>query len=117
MIPYILSYANGGLNNHVLLPVFLLRVFRHKSVFIRPDRGIERPEDLKGKTIASPGFSSSSLTWIRGFMQDEYGVSPRDVKWVISSKDTGEQGHRRRLGIRKPDPGRAGHHRRPRGVG
>lgn len=88
MIPYILSYANGGLDNHVLLPIFLLRVFRHKSVFIRPDRGIERPEDLKGKTIASPGFSSTSLTWIRGFMQDQYGVSPSDVKWVISRKDS-----------------------------
>jgi 4,5-dihydroxyphthalate decarboxylase len=86
--PYMLAYANDGLRNHTLIPVFPLRVFRHKSVFIRPDRGIEKPEDLRGKRIATPGYSSTSLTWIRGFMQHEYGVTPKDVEWVIATKDS-----------------------------
>jgi 4,5-dihydroxyphthalate decarboxylase len=71
-----------------LIPVFPLRVFRHKSIFIRTDRGIVKPEDLRGKKIATPGYSSTSLAWIRGIMQDEYGVTPKDVHWVISSKDS-----------------------------
>ena len=82
------AYVNDNLQGYTLLPIFPLRLFRHKSVFIRTDRGIERPEDLRGKTIATPGYSSTSLTWLRGIFQDEYGISPQDVQWVVSVKDS-----------------------------
>ncbi len=88
--PFILAYANDDFRDYTLLPIFPLRVFRHKSIFIRTDRGINQPEDLKGKTIAMPGYSSTSLTWIRGTLQDEYGVSPNDIEWVLSGKDSGK---------------------------
>ena len=86
--PFMLAYANDNFRDYTLLPIFPLRVYRHKSIFIRPDRGIEKPQDLKGKTIATPGYSSTSLTWIRGILQDEYGVTPQDVKWLTSAKDS-----------------------------
>ncbi len=86
--PFMLAYANEGFRDYSLLPVFPLRLFRHKSIFIRNDRGIEKPEDLRGKTIATPGYSSTSLTWIRGIVQEEYGIKPKDVKWVTASKDS-----------------------------
>lgn len=86
--PFMLAYANDGFRDYSLLPIFPLRLFRHKSVFIRTDRGIEKPEDLKGKTVATAGYSSTSLTWIRGIFQDEYGINPADMQWVISSKDS-----------------------------
>jgi 4,5-dihydroxyphthalate decarboxylase len=88
LVPFILAYANDEFRDYSLLPIFPLRLFRHKSVFIRTDRGIEKPEDLKGKTIGTAGYASSSLTWMRGIFQDEYGVRPEDVQWVISSKDS-----------------------------
>jgi len=86
--PFMLAYANDGFRDYSLLPIFPLRIFRHKSVFIRNDRGINKPEDLKGKTIGTPGYSSTSLTWIRGMLQDEYGISPKDINWVTSNKDS-----------------------------
>ncbi len=86
--PFMLAYANDSFRDYVLLPIFPLRLFRHKSVFIRTDRGINKPQDLIGKTIATPGYSSTSLTWIRGFLEDEYGVRPQDVNWIVSSKDS-----------------------------
>ena len=70
----------------MLIPVFPLRLFRHRSIFIRTDRGIEKPEDLRGKGTSTPGYSSTSLTWIRGMLRDEYGVSPNEIEWVIASK-------------------------------
>jgi 4,5-dihydroxyphthalate decarboxylase len=82
-----LAYANDGFCAYTLSPVFRLRVYRHKSVFIRTDRGIKNPEDRRGKKIATSDYSSTSLTWIRGIFQDEYGVTPDDVQWVVSSKD------------------------------
>lgn len=84
--PFMLAFANNGFRDFSLLPVFPLRLFRHKSIFIRSDRGIGAPEDLRGKVIATPGYSSTSLTWIRGMLQHEYGIRPEDVRWVVSSK-------------------------------
>ena len=86
--PYMLAYANDNFRDYVLLPIFPLRLFRHKSVFIRNDRGINSPQDLVGKTIGTAGYSSTSLTWLRGIFQDEYGIAPTDVNWVISNKDS-----------------------------
>jgi 4,5-dihydroxyphthalate decarboxylase len=88
LLPFVLAYANEDFRDYTLIPVFPLRVFRHKSIFIRTDRGITKPEDLRGKRIATPGYSSTSLTWIRGMMQNEYGVKPAEIEWVISSTDS-----------------------------
>ncbi|MGI9533306.1 ABC transporter substrate-binding protein [Lutimonas sp.] len=88
MVPYILAYANQGFRDYTLLPIFPLRMFRHKSIFIHADSSIKKPEDLKGKKIGTPGYSSSSLTWIRGMVKDEYGINPEDIQWVIATKDS-----------------------------
>ena len=85
--PFMLAY-DDGFRDYSLIPAYPLRVFRHKSIFIRNDRGIRRPQDLRGKRIATPGYSSTSLTWIRGILQDEYGVKPTDIEWVTSRKDS-----------------------------
>ena len=86
--PFMLAYANEGFRDYSLIPVFPLRLFRQKSVFINTDSGIKTPEDLKGRRVGTPGYSSTSLTWIRGFMQHEYGVKPEDVEWVVSAADS-----------------------------
>ena len=86
--PFMLAYANDDFRAYTLLPIFPFRLFRHRSVFIRTDRGINRPEDLKGKNIATPGYSSTSLTWIRGIFEEEYGIRPEDVNWIIASGDS-----------------------------
>jgi 4,5-dihydroxyphthalate decarboxylase len=85
--PFMLAY-DEGFRDYSLIPAYPLRLFRHKSIFIRNDRGIRSPQDLNGKRIATPGYSSTSLTWIRGILQDEYGVKPTDIEWVTSRKDS-----------------------------
>ena len=86
--PYMLAYANESFRDYSLIPVFPLRVFRHKSIFININSGIKKPEDLRGRKVATPGFSSTSLTWLRGIVQHEYGVRPEEIEWVVSSKDS-----------------------------
>ena len=86
--PFMLAYANDNFRDYTLLPIFPLRIFRHKSIFIRSDRGIKSPQDLIGKKVGTPGYSSTSLTWIRGIFEDEYGVKPEDINWVTSNKDS-----------------------------
>ena len=58
LLPFILAVANEGFRDYSLLPIFPLRVFRHRSIFIRTDRGITKPDDLRGRRIATPGYSS-----------------------------------------------------------
>lgn len=92
--PFMLAHANEGFRDYALLPIFLLRQFRHKSVFVRSDAGITKPSDLRGRRIGTPGYSSTSLTWIRGIFEDEYGLKPSDVEWVVATQDSsaGEAG-------------------------
>ncbi len=88
LIPYLLAFCNEDFRDYRLLPIFVLKVFRHKSIFVHSDRGIREPADLRGRKVATVGYSSSGLTWIRGLLQDEYGVSPEDIQWVQTSKDS-----------------------------
>ena len=86
--PFMLAFCNDGFRDYELLPIPVLRLFRHKSIFIRTDRGIRRPADLRGRKIATVGYSSSGLTWVRGILQDEYGVKPSEIRWVVTGADS-----------------------------
>jgi len=88
--PFMLAYANDNFRGYTLIPVFPIRTFRHKSIFVHSEKGINSPEDLKGRKIGTPGYSSTSLTWIRGILKDEYGVNPEDIDWVLSNVDSSE---------------------------
>ena len=39
---------------YALIPAFPSRAFRHSSIFVRTDRGISKPEDLRGKIVGLP---------------------------------------------------------------
>lgn len=88
LIPYILAYANDEFRDYTLLPIPILRTFRHKSIFVRTDSRIETPADLRGKKVATVGYSSSGLTHIRGVLQEQYGVKPEEIEWVSVQKDS-----------------------------
>jgi 4,5-dihydroxyphthalate decarboxylase len=81
MSSHMMTTARGDAQ-YIGVPAFLSRVFRQSGIYVRTDRGIERPEDLKGKVIGVPEYQITANVWIRGILEDEYGVKPRDVKWV-----------------------------------
>lgn len=72
----------SGTNPYVGVPVFPSRAFRHTSIYIRTDRGIHSPADLKGRRIGTPEYQLTAAVWARALLQDEYGVEPSDIVWV-----------------------------------
>ena len=88
LIPYITQYVNNDFRDYTLIPVFISRIFRHRNVFVHVNSGIEKPEDLIGKKIGTPGYGMSANTWIRGFLLDEYGVKADDFQWIQTTKSS-----------------------------
>jgi 4,5-dihydroxyphthalate decarboxylase len=67
-----------------LLPVFHNRNFSYTRIVIRKSSGIrvDHPEDIAGKRFAVGDYQQTAALWIRGVLQHEFGVHPRDVEWV-----------------------------------
>ena len=64
------------------IPIFLSRIFRHSAIFVRADRDIDEPRDLRGKRVGVPEYSQTAGMTARGILQDEYGVTPAEIEWV-----------------------------------
>ncbi len=79
--PYLIALSRGEAP-YVAVPAFLSRTFRHSAIYVRSDRGIERPEDLRGKRIGVPEYQMSAAMWVRGFLQDDFGIAPTEMEWV-----------------------------------
>src|SRR2546430_16457943 len=47
-LPNSMALTAKRTNAYGATPVFPARLFRHSSIYIRPARGLERPEDLPG---------------------------------------------------------------------
>jgi len=76
-----MATVSRGENAYIGVPAFVSRVFRHSGIYIRTDRGIRAPQDLRGKKIGLPEYQITANVWIRGMLQDDYGVKPEEIHW------------------------------------
>lgn len=65
-----------------LLPLVINGRFHHSSLIVRSDRGIDHPRDLAGKRIGLRMYAQTTPTWVRGFLQNDFGVDLSGVQWV-----------------------------------
>jgi 4,5-dihydroxyphthalate decarboxylase len=75
---YVLSLARGG-SPFIAIPVFPSRFFRHSCIFVSAQSGIREPKDLVGRRVGVPEYQMTAPVWIRGILQDEYGVDAASV--------------------------------------
>ena len=65
----------------IAIPVFPSKSFRHSAIFVRDGAGIREPKDLRGKRMGVPKYHMTAAVWIRGILEDEYGVAPKEILW------------------------------------
>jgi 4,5-dihydroxyphthalate decarboxylase len=79
---FMILHARGD-RRFVGIPVFPSRRFRHEHVWVNASSGIQSPADLKGKRVGVEEYIQTAALWIRGFLQDDYGVRAEDIDWYF----------------------------------
>jgi 4,5-dihydroxyphthalate decarboxylase len=69
------------------IPVFLHRRFRHGFVFVNTAAGIKEPKDLIGKRVGGTNFQPAGNIWMRGILEQHYGVPHRDITWIVDRSE------------------------------
>ena len=94
--------------SHVALPVFVLRNFVARDVYVRKDGPIRSVADLAGKRIAMFNWVASGTIWYRHFLRS-VGVDLDAVEWWVGDCDTpsvSEHVVTLPPGVHAPPPGR-----------
>src|SRR5262245_1174102 len=72
----------------VLLTAAMLARFQHGTMLFNAERGALAPKDLPGRRIGVRSYSQTTGVWIRGILENDYGIDLGGVQWV-----TFEDGH------------------------
>jgi 4,5-dihydroxyphthalate decarboxylase len=84
------------------LPIFTTRAFYHTDIIVREDSRMTSPSDLRGGRVGVLEYQQTSVVWIRGILENEFGVRATDVEWFMERSP--EQSHGGTTGF-APPPG------------
>ena len=85
LVSYLLAHDQGAA--YTAIPVFPHRRFRHGYVVKRANAGIEKPADLNGKRVGLDTLQNSAGLWMRGILQDHYGVDLKSIEWWCQEEE------------------------------
>ena len=78
--------VEAGDRSHVGLPIFPLRNFTARDLYVRKDGPVKSAADLNGKRIGMYGWANSGSIWYRHFLRF-IGVDIAQIKWCIGPVD------------------------------
>jgi 4,5-dihydroxyphthalate decarboxylase len=67
---------------YVLLPIVVMARGQHHTIAYNRERGPLAPADLAGKRVGVRAYSVTTGVWIRGILQEQYGVDADAIHWV-----------------------------------
>jgi len=73
------------------LPVFLSRRFRLRCMYCRMESTLRDPSELAGKKVTVHRYNATTPVWLKGILQNEFGVKPSDVEWYVAEPDIAEE--------------------------
>jgi len=86
MAQYLYRIDKGD-RRYVGLPVFPLRNFTARDLYVRQGGPIRKPADLAGKRIGMYSHTASGSIWYRHFLRF-VGLDPAAIEWWIGDIDT-----------------------------
>ena len=66
----------------VLLPVTLAARFQYGAFIRRKDGAVRSGADLRGKHVGLRAYSQTTGMWLRGALDDDFGVKPAEIRWT-----------------------------------
>lgn len=75
------SLMSQGDTTLVAIPVFVSRMFRHSSFYVRADSGLTDPSQLAGKRIGVPEWAQTAAIYSRGILAHHHGVDLASIEW------------------------------------
>jgi 4,5-dihydroxyphthalate decarboxylase len=80
----IVTYLQAKAYNkpYVLMPVTVVGRGQHHTIAYNPERGALKPSELAGKRVGVRAYTVTTGVWVRGILQEQYGVDPEKVRWV-----------------------------------
>jgi 4,5-dihydroxyphthalate decarboxylase len=76
-----------GDRSYIALPIFVLRNFVARDLYVRNDGAIKGPDDLAGRRIGMFNWVASGSIWYRHFLRS-VGVDLETIEWWIGDVDT-----------------------------
>jgi 4,5-dihydroxyphthalate decarboxylase len=76
-----------GWREYKALPIFTSRRFRHSALFVRSDSAIVSGEQLAGKKVGLPEYHMTAAVWVRGLLDEDYGVKPEQIRWFTGGAE------------------------------
>ena len=67
---------------YVLMPAVVVARGQHHTIFFNPERGHLNPGDLNGRKVGVRAYTQTTGAWVRGFLQEDYGVDFRSIQWI-----------------------------------
>lgn len=83
----------------VAIPVFPSRFFRHSCIYMNANAGISKPSDLIGKRIGTPEYQMTAPVWIRGILDEHYGVPVDSVTYVTGGEEAPNRDEKLKLDL------------------
>src|SRR4029077_8099466 len=71
----------------ILIPATVMGRFQHSAILCNAARPLG-PAELAGKRVGVRAYSQTTAVWVRGILENDYGVDLGKVRWV-----TFEDGH------------------------
>jgi 4,5-dihydroxyphthalate decarboxylase len=64
------------------MPAVIVARGQHHTIFFNPQRGHLNPGDLNGRKVGVRAYTQTTGAWVRGLLQEDYGVDFRSIKWI-----------------------------------
>lgn len=80
IVTYLQALAHG--KPVVMVPAAVMAIAPHPCIAYNTMLGALRPADLPGCRVGIRAHSVTTVAWVRGILQNDYGVDPDLVRWV-----------------------------------